>query len=104
MSTRLITTLSNFLTHRLLQLLWLCWALIAPWVCLAIDAYLWALVSLFSLYASVPLMLVCAAQLFRVRNEPLQRRNALLTLLVASGATGHLLLHLVWITQLDWSF
>jgi len=104
MTARFVSAISDFLTHPLLQLLWLCWSLIAPWVSLAIDAYLWAFVSLFSLYASVPLMLLCAVKLFRVRADLPQRRSVRHTLYMNLGATAHLLLHLAWVSQVDWSF
>lgn len=104
MSSRLVSFIGDVLAHPLTSLLWLCFALVAPWVSLAIDPYLWALVSLVSLYVSVPQTLVCGVQLFRVRGEPMQKRTARRSLFMSIAATTHLVIHLVWVTRIDWSF
>jgi len=104
MSSRLVSVISDVLAQPLVTLLWLCFALVAPWISLAIDPYLWALVTLVSLYVSVPLTLICGVQLFRLRGEPLQKRTARRSLFMSIAATAHLVIHLVWVTRIDWSF
>jgi len=93
-----------FLTHPVLQLVWLCIALTVPWISLAIDPYLWAMVSLFSLYVAVAMWLLVGAELFRVRHDQTLRTRMRNALLLSSAAAGHISLHLLWVIQADWRF
>jgi len=94
----------DLLAHPLLQLLWLCLDLPAIWIGLAIDPYLWAYVTLGSLYIALPLLLLTALNLFVTRRDPQRRRRALQALGLASLTAGHAALHLVWVTRFDWRF
>jgi len=87
-----------------LLLLWLCLDLPALWVSLAVDPYLWAYVTLGSLYVALPLLLLAALNLFVTRHDPRRCRRARTALLLAAGTAAHAGVHLVWVTRIDWRF
>ncbi len=104
MSQNLLHKTIAAVVQPLFQLAWLCFALTLPWLALAIGPYLWAMVSLVLLYAALPLWLLVAVELFRLRQDRALRPRLRNALLLASGAAGHLALHLLWVLQSDWRF
>ncbi|PLY04057.1 MAG: hypothetical protein C0624_06195 [Desulfuromonas sp.] len=94
----------DLFSHPRLHQIWLILCLTVPWLCLAVDPYLWALVSLSCFYISAPLLLMAGLKFFMVRHDPTLRRRARRATFTALFAAVHLLLHLLWVIQTDWRF